>query len=762
MWRALEPLALTGAVGQFTATWDKIWATPRLKIFVRLSLTHRRKVTVGLVRHPATRRLDTAELERLLRPYDRDATTLPARLAAIATGAAVRYPLQRTTVTTDSWDVPSVSSAIPADVMTAGAANPVTLLSSLKSSNVFPPRHISDLLKALVMKAGSLASPPSDTEMTLLFAPELLAGRKMDLNRAFGNGRDDNGNGVVDEPDPAESASAGGENVTLFKSTAATNNTSTGTTSYDPAGSLPEPSPPGQPAGLEARQLYARYLYVLAMLVVDPAGLQTSSTYVAAHNADGVDVARFLAQWAVNVVDFYDRDSIMTPFIYNPTPFTSTGWNETTYHLGYPTAADTSNVVWGCERPELLISETLAFHDRRTEDRSDDDGIKTTTAGDASGNNKDPNFDQRFKPQGSLFVELYNPWSDLEPRPTELCTAGNGGVDLTKKTPVPVGGGTTYPVWRLAIVKQADSVTDPDAPTGAPVPAPVPVRTVYFTSNTDATVTLPSDGAVVQFRPNSNFNGQIAPIMPGRYVVIGPGESTDTTFSRTYLGFNTTSKNPGGVTDPTAERRIELTPSNNTVTVGQVAVYNNAGTTSDFSSLSVQNPTAIVINTPQRLSVSEPTTGYAGQPESTPFSPPKDTPIDWSDVSLPSEIKLAIWNDGRTDRVAAVHLQRLANPLMPYDATQNPYRTIDSMQIDLTAFNGIDPTEQSKNQIAPQSPVISLTNNGQFWARQRGQNNGTTVPPSIIELWCQEPLTGPLPGLPPKLKLLRRAADPRQ
>ena len=37
-------------------------------------------------------------------------------------------------------------------------------------------------------------------------------------------------------------------------------------------------------------------------------------------------------------------------------------------------------------------------------------------------------------------MELYNPWSDLEPRPNELVTAGNGGVDLTKKTPAALRG----------------------------------------------------------------------------------------------------------------------------------------------------------------------------------------------------------------------------------------------------------------------------------------------------------------------------------
>ena len=36
-----------------------------------------------------------------------------------------------------------------------------------------------------------------------LLAPEVLAGLKMNLNRPFGDGRDNNGNGVVDEPQEA-------------------------------------------------------------------------------------------------------------------------------------------------------------------------------------------------------------------------------------------------------------------------------------------------------------------------------------------------------------------------------------------------------------------------------------------------------------------------------------------------------------------------------------------------------------------------------
>ena len=43
-----------------------------------------------------------------------------------------------------------------------------------------------------------------------------------------------------------------------------------------------------------------------------------------------------------------------------------------------------------------------------------------TTTRHRPGESSDPNFDQQYKPQGSLFVELYNPWSDLEPVPGEL------------------------------------------------------------------------------------------------------------------------------------------------------------------------------------------------------------------------------------------------------------------------------------------------------------------------------------------------------
>ncbi len=72
-----------------------------------------------------------------------------------------------------------------------------------------------------------------------------------------------------------------------------------------------------------------------------------------------------LAQWAVNVVDFRDHDNIMTRFEFDAEPFDQAGWEPQGPHGG---------VVYGCEMPVLLITETLAFHSRRVVDSANDDG----------------------------------------------------------------------------------------------------------------------------------------------------------------------------------------------------------------------------------------------------------------------------------------------------------------------------------------------------------------------------------------------------
>ena len=141
------------------------------------------------------------------------------------------------------------------------------------------------------------------------------------------------------------------------------------------------------------------------------------------------------------------------------------------------------HTVWGCKRPELLITETLAFHDRRTEDLNTEvvDSKKPGRATQSppatkpgkttdSGIKKDPSFNSRFRPQGSAFVELFNPWPQMAPQTSDLAPVGGYGVDLTKTTGPNRSGS---PVWRLIVV---DPTKTPQS-AGKPTATSCPTRT---------------------------------------------------------------------------------------------------------------------------------------------------------------------------------------------------------------------------------------------------------------------------------------------
>ena len=87
----------------------------------------------------------------------------------------------------------------------------------------------------------------------------------------------------------------------------------------------------------------------------------------------------------------------------------------------------TRGVVWGAERPELLMTEGLALHDRRLIDETLTDAVgvdpgavngEPADMGNFAGGDDDP--DQILRPRGSAFVELYNPWSADDQKPREL------------------------------------------------------------------------------------------------------------------------------------------------------------------------------------------------------------------------------------------------------------------------------------------------------------------------------------------------------
>ena len=108
-------------------------------------------------------------------------------------------------------------------------------------------------------------------------------------------------------------------------------------------------------------------------------------------------------------------------------------------------------MVWGCESPELVITESSAFHDRRVKDTDKDStGQKIDPTG------SDQTMDQYRIPQGSLFLEFYCPRSRKEnnpiaPRELYSIDASTGEFALDLARMAPAGGGVRMPVWQVAI-----------------------------------------------------------------------------------------------------------------------------------------------------------------------------------------------------------------------------------------------------------------------------------------------------------------------
>lgn len=475
-----------------------------------------------------------------------------------------------------------------------------------------------------------------------LLAPEVVAGLKMDLNRPFGDGRDNNGNGVVDEEaeagEPWIDVNGDGQwrsgepyldldgdgrfyadvnddgqldqnDWRDFTADGVNNPQPVVDSLYAEQLGIPVPFDytqgtdangrgarlaTGQQVhddGRMARQLYARHLYCLMLMVMDenyiapfdpqdaqvmhyldPTGggsvkrgntnipqtplratAESSMAYRIALDLfrDPAAVTRFgrhidpgslanladkpnptadeqeqlrmlaearrqalrkltcrkVAQWAINCTDMRDADAIRTPFEYDENPWD--GWNvvDTKHGTVYPLDGDittdenltmvrsleridrapptpaaplphwreaspefylnqaldgflrggssrdqyaldeerqrgerakfipdaalaydqTRGLVWGMERPELLLTEGMGGHDRRVSNEKIGGLV-----GELPGNNNnlpgqnpaeqepEDDLDQVFRPKGWAFVEVYNPWTEDNPKPAEL------------------------------------------------------------------------------------------------------------------------------------------------------------------------------------------------------------------------------------------------------------------------------------------------------------------------------------------------------
>ncbi len=827
-----------------------------------------------------------AELERLLRAYDADAGALSPRLATLLdTTSAVPPPtgkaplgnsiqILRRQVTTDSFDLPSPSLLVcnTTTAQTKPAASPTLYPAPLAAS-------VADILLARIsaIETGTTTNPGPNRnfatnhklsdpmvvsggthsgwnnipiQLQLMLPPELLNGQRFDINRPFGNGRDDDQDGVVDEPDeyslgePAWITPSGTRAPMNSGTSPFPGNTASGSTTnainlaidWNGDGTI------NLNDALMARHVMARHLYVLAMMLIDPSLLTaTNQPNAIQYDADGpagfyagptqnnYQVQYALAQWAINAVDFRDRDSTMTPFEFDINPFD--GWGVDGV-LG--TADDASaerGLIWGCERPELLITETLAWHDRRTQDLSADNGKVGATPPDQHGD-----FDQQLLPMPACFIELYNPWttqySDLNANAngTEQVNApsaaevpgefyydpnsanvaympyGSGnsnyptaqpptGVILSKA----VAGATgTSPVWRLIFVNNGPGGSQLPAPyTGDeldprmvdpddPIPSHVTSgtlgfanlasyidRIVYFVAPTGGyTAGFPSPNCVVY------YPGPTQPIpaalKPGHYAVVGSaGGANNPAGGDTYagVGISKLGRSPGNTNSPPAAdtnpRRIVLSPSASSRR-NQVTVFNSGQATTEPVPIlgggaglpGAQDAIAIALDTaitsagpspPRPFGISDPIVGYqAGTVTANAAGEPQYAAVHRQPADLISGDPQMMINQ-TIPWYRTVHLQRLANPQLAWNATTNPYLTIDSASVDVTAFNGVSTTQD------PTPPGITATGlpTASFCSTQRGDQYALGWKHAPIDRGPTELALGPRVWPHPRRRRLR-------
>ncbi len=306
---------------------------------------------------------NAAELEAVLRPYDRDSLQLPLRLQ-VALGSVAEEARFR--ITTDSWDTTAITGT-----------------AALKIRNW-----------AQVAIATGSATLNGTLPLTGLLSGEIARGERFNLNRAFA--QSDNTADACGYPESWDEMRTGSYHI--------------------------------------QRQAYFKDLYTLLVALGRPADSTT-------------------AQWAANVLEFRDADSRVIPFEYDTQP-QQKGWNvdgfvsSSTSNIDNATE-DTRKVVWGAERPEILLQEVFAW--------------RNSVSG-----------------TGGMVINLHRPWNAIaystgttstpaEPCDTAFDTLSSGAtgrplnrVDLGKKTNAGVYSEnnslyddfsqTTYPIWRLRLV----------------------------------------------------------------------------------------------------------------------------------------------------------------------------------------------------------------------------------------------------------------------------------------------------------------------
>jgi len=529
-----------------------------------------------------------------------------------------------------------------------------------------------------------------ERQLQMMLPPEILRGEKMDLNQPFFRGEGEDRAVVVTGGIPRELIPAG----TRF--------------------TIDEEEQ-------YAKGLYARHLFCMAMTFVSDSNID-SDTYRLR--------ARELAQWAVNVVDFRDPDGINTPFEYDANPWNGWGTNgilKSQLLNAEGTARESStdpnvDVVWGLERPELLMTESLALHDRMVGDFEIGGYRKPKQAGLPA----DDDLDQIRKPRGPLLIELHSPHSHDVGTPgpidqNETASQASRGLyyKMPKANPIlnmdkiePGTGGIRFSVWRVALSEfhgkgaeaekwsplhlsmngeESVAVCEPDRPSlmsDRKSPVLKTDRLIWLTSEQPAT-NHPDFGRAYYTETIQGFwplkaqlpLGRTAVITPFANFTIGHGERTETPwiFNSTWQRFVFAGGNNPVIEYETETGEVSRTPA--------------------LSIMSTSGPIPMADGHLASVSVSatEPlprdySKVYGRRPNTL-----RDQPCDTLPLA-PMSATESLRETHSENNFKTAFLQRLANPAFGWNPELghamhdsslpvNPYVTVDWIPIKLSVFN---------------------------------------------------------------------------
>jgi hypothetical protein len=189
-----------------------------------------------------------------------------------------------------------------------------------------------------------------------------------------------------------------------------------------------------------ARDIFARLLFA------------TTGTQISNMNPASADAYRYLAQLAVNIVDYIDEDDYMTPFQWR----NSAGGAAPADAQGEGQPAGDADWVFGFERPRLVINEVYG----RVENDPMDQDLLNPPMGM-------PRASTHFI--AKWWVELHNPLTPANAN--ELGALSDGGAALLRHPT------TQQPIYQLVFARKTPAqnrLTSPPAQsaTGNPPPAP--------------------------------------------------------------------------------------------------------------------------------------------------------------------------------------------------------------------------------------------------------------------------------------------------